>query len=247
MRQVRALLVVALLLLAPAALRADDEQEPPPDPAWSGNLGLSYVATGGNTDTSTLGLDFKMERRPAPWGFDITATFTRSDDEGVLTAERYTAGLRARRAFGERWEVFGGVGAEKDPFAGYDLLSLVEAGATYKALVGPRHTLSFDAGLTWTDENRVEPEPDFRYAGGLAGLAYEWKISDTASLTQTLVYYPNFEETADWRAHSNTGLTTSVSSRLAVNVGYELRYRNQPIGDRESTDRTTKVSLVLNF
>jgi len=247
MRRAGAALCAVLLLVAPGALRAEDEQEPPPEPAWSGNLGLSYVATGGNTDTSTLGLDFKMERRPTPWGFDITATFTRSDDEGVLTAERYTARLRARRALGERWEAFGGVGAEKDPFAGYDLLSLVEAGATFKALVGPRHLLSFDAGLTWTDENRVEPEPDFRYAGGLAGLAYECKISDTASLTQSLVYYPNFDETADWRVNSTTGLTTSVSSRLAVNIGYEIRYRNQPIGDRESTDTTTKVSLVMNF
>jgi len=98
----------------------------------------------------------------------------------------------------------------------------------YKALLGPTHFLSFDAGLTYTDESRLDPEPDAAWFGGVLGLAYEWKISDTTSFTERLLYYPNFEESSDWRLSSDTGIQTAISSLLALKFSYEYRYRNEP-------------------
>lgn len=218
-----------------------------PEPIWTGSLGLAYLATTGNSETSTFGLDFTTERRPTPWGLTIAGRFNRSDNDGVLTAERYSLGGRARRALGERWEFFGGLSAERDEFAGYDLLMLVESGVTYKALMGPTHFLSFDTALTWTDENRIEPEPDVDYMGALLGLDYEWRISDNASLIQVLDFFPNFDESSDWRLNSVTSLQAAVNSWLAVKLGYEIRYRNQPIGDNEDTDTTSTASVVFTF
>ena len=106
---------------------------------------------------------------------------------------------------------------------------------------------SFDAGITWTDENRIEPNPDVSYMGAVLGGNYEWKISDTSSFTQLLTFYPNFDETSDWRLSSVTGLQTAVNSWLAVKLGYEVRYRNQPIGDNEKTDTTSSASVVFTF
>lgn len=223
------------------------EEEEPKEPAWKGNLGLAYLATSGNTETESFGLDFKLERRPDPWGFEVTALFNRAEDEGVKTAERYLAGGRAKRALDERWELFGGLSGEKDEFSGFKLRAIAEAGAVYKALQGPTHLLSFDGGLTWTDEDRIDPEPDADWFGAVVGLSYEWKVSDTASLTQRLVYYPNFDDSDDWRLNSDTGLQASISSALAVKVSYEVRYRNEPIASNDDTDTTSKVSLVVNF
>ncbi len=245
----RAFLCVGLALVFGAAPALADEggaEEAPPEPTWKSNIGLSYVATSGNSDTNTMGLDLKVERRPEPWGLEFIANFNRAEDNGDLTAERYFASARAKRTLSERWEFFAGLNGEKDPFAGFDSRGVVESGVTYHALLGPKHLLSFDGGLTYTDENRIS-DPDVSYLGGVAGLKYEWKISDTASLYERLLFYPNFDDSNDWRLSSDTGLQVSMTSLLAVKLGYELRYRNEPIDDLDTTDTTTKASLVFTF
>ncbi len=246
MRKLPVTLAALALLVLTLPIAAEDAA-PAPESPWKGNLGLSYLATSGNTDTSSFGLDLKLERTPDPWGFEVVALFTRADENGVTTAERYMAGVRGKRALNERWDLFAGLSGEKDEFAGYDLLALFEVGATYKALTGPRHLLSFDLGATYTDESRIAPAADVSYVGAVAGLAYEWKISETASFTERLLFYPNLDTSDDWRASSVTALQAAISSRLAVKVGYEIRYRNQPIGANDDTDTTTKVSLVVNL
>ena len=85
------------------------------------------------------------------------------------------------------------------------------------------------------------------FEGGLLGLAYEWKISETASLTQRLVFYPNFDDSDDWRLNSDTGLMADISSLLALKLSYELRNRNLPIGSNDDTDTTTTASVVFTF
>jgi putative salt-induced outer membrane protein len=240
-------LALATLICVPALVLAEDAAEEAAEPAWTGDLGLAYVATSGNSDSSSLGLGLKMERVPDPWGLSFEAKFDRAESDDELTAERYFAGIKGLRTLNERWSLFAGLSAEKDEFAGYELLALLEFGATYKALMGPKHLLDFDIGVTYTDESRVEPEPDVDYLGALLGLSYEWKISDNASFTERLIYYPNFDESNDWRLSSDTGVQAALSERLALKLSYEVRYRNRPIGDNDDTDTATKVSVVLKL
>ncbi len=237
--------VVLVMALAPIAAAQDEEAAD--ESPWTGALGLAYVATSGNSDTQTFGLDFTLDREADPWGLALRARFTQSEEDSVTTAERYVAGIRGTRALGGRWTLFAGISGEQDEFAGYDLLLIGEVGVAYAVLTGPTHTLSFDAGLTWTDEDRVEPEPDVDYVGGVAGLAYAWALSDTASFTERLLWYPNFDDSSDWRLTSETALQAAISSRLALKLSYEVRYRNEPIGDNDDTDTTTKASLVVSF
>ncbi len=236
-----------------------------PEPAWKGALGLSFVSTGGNSDTQTLGLDFGLDRKPEPWGIEIKAAAIRAEDNSVTTAERYNGSVRGKRALSDRWEVFVGAFGEQDKFSGYDLRYGAAAGGTYKALLGPKHTLSFDGGLTWTKEEFVDlvdaggvehPQPSADYLGGIAGLNYAWQFSDTASLSERLVYLPNFDETSDWRAVSETALQASISSKLALKLGYLVRYDSEPavkeiLGNEEilfdDTDTTTTMSVVWSF
>jgi putative salt-induced outer membrane protein len=238
--------VLALLITVPVPAQEAETEEVEESP-WQGNLGLAYLATSGNSETETFGLDFVLNREPDPWGLELFAHFNRGEQDSVKTAERYYAGGRARRALGERWELFAGISGEKDEFAGFDLRTLLETGVVYKALLGPKHLLSFDAGLTWTDEDRIEPQPDTDYIGGLAGLAYEWKISDGASFTHRLIYYPNFDDSDDWRLSSDTAIQAALNARFALKFGYGLRYRNRPIGVADDTDTTTSASVVVNF
>ncbi len=46
---------------------------------------------------------------------------------------------------------------------------------------------------------------------------------------------------------SMTAIEAAVNSWLALRFGYDLRHRNEPVGDAKSTDATSTASVVLNF
>jgi putative salt-induced outer membrane protein YdiY len=247
--------LVLVVALAVTPVLAQEEAEEAPEPNWTNSLGLSYVGTSGNTDTTSFGLDFKSERRPTPWGLDLVATFTRAEDNGVVTAEQYLVGGRATRSLSERWSVFAGLSWARDTFGGFENRYIAEAGAEYLAIKTAKHTLSFDAGLTWTTEDQIRTDDvtgreyteSENWFGGVAGLKWEWAFSESASLSERVLYYPNFDTSSDWRVGSDTAVTADLTKLLALQFSYLVRYRNQPIDDREKTDTTTKVSVVMNF
>jgi putative salt-induced outer membrane protein YdiY len=241
------ILSVLLLVSVAAVPVLAQEEEEEKKKLWENQLGLSFVKTTGNSDNQNFGLDFNSKREATPWGFEFRAFFNSAEDSGVKTVEQYYLGGRAYRKIAKRWDVFGGLSFAKDEFAGFDLRTLVEAGVTYHALMGPKHHLSFDGGLTYTDEDRIDPNPDESWPGAVVGLAYEYKFSEKSSLTQTINFFPNFDESDDWRVNAETGLTAALTDLLGLKFGYIYRYRNLPIGDAESTDTTTTMSVVLTF
>jgi putative salt-induced outer membrane protein len=247
-------LIFALTAL-PALAQDEAAEEAAPEPLWETALGLSYVGTSGNTDTTSLGLDFRSTRRPTPWGLDLIATFTRAEDGDSVTAEQYLVGGRGTRALNDRWSLFAGLSWARDTFGGFENRYIAEAGAEYLAVKTDKHTLSFDAGLTWTDEDQIRfddlTETEFiesvDWLGGVAGLKWEWAFSKSASLSERVLYYPNFDDTSDWRVASDTAVTADLTKLLALQLSYLVRYRNQPIDDREKTDTTTRISVVMSF
>jgi putative salt-induced outer membrane protein YdiY len=235
------------IFAATPVLAQEEESEEEKKKLWENQLGLSFVKTTGNSENQNFGLDFNSKREATPWGFEFRAFFNDGEDAGVKTVEQYYLGGRAFRKISERWDVFGGLNFAKDEFAGFELRTVVEVGVTYHALAGPKHHLSFDGGLTYTDEDRIDPNPDESWPGAVLGLAYEYKFSEKSSLTQTVVFYPNFDESDDWRLNAETGVTAALTDLLGLKFGYLYRYRNLPIGDADSTDTTTTMSVVLTF
>jgi putative salt-induced outer membrane protein YdiY len=90
-------------------------------------------------------------------------------------------------------------------------------------------------------------DTDNDYLGAILGLAYAWQISDTATLGERLVWNPNFDDSSDWTAVSETSLTASIRTNLAVKLGYLYRLDNRPLEGFDDTDTTTTASLVVSF
>ncbi|MGE0639786.1 MAG: YdiY family protein [Thermoanaerobaculia bacterium] len=238
--------LLSLLFCVPAAVAEETCPCPPPEPPpplWTGSAGLSYLQTSGNTDTESLGLTLNWKRQPTPWGIEISALANRADSDGERTAERYFAGVRGKRALGDRFELFAGLSWEQNEFAGFDARTILEAGGVWKALLGPTHELAFDLGLTWTSEDPVDGESD-DFLGAVAGALYVWKINDRASFRERLAFYPNFDVSDDWRLTSETSLDASIAAAWALRVSYRYERDNLPPPGFEKTDGSTAVSLV---
>jgi putative salt-induced outer membrane protein len=247
MKRSVAMLVLMLSVAATPLLAQETPAEEEEKPIWEGSLGLSWVATTGNSDTSSVGLDFNAERKPVPWGFVFVARGNKAKDSGTTTAENYLIGARAMRKLSEKWEAFGGLQWSRDPFTGFDSQTVASLGATYIAIESERNKLAFDGGLAYTWEDEVPPGDTVDYLGGLFGLTWEWKLGEKSKLVERLVYYPNFDESADWRVTSFTAIEAAVNSWMSLRFGYDIRHRNQPIGDADSTDTTSTASVVFKF
>ena len=143
MNRIQSLLWIGLLLVAPA-IPVSAQTAPPkePPPLWDVQLGASFVGTGGNSDTTTLGSDFSAHRRWPLWKIEGTATAVRTTDSGRRTAERYIGAFRADRKLTPRIDLSAGERAERDRLAGIVFRSISDAGLKY-ALVRqpayPRH------------------------------------------------------------------------------------------------------------
>jgi putative salt-induced outer membrane protein len=240
--------LAAGFLLAASVMAQEPELCPcpppaPPPPLWTGSVGLAYLATSGNSETQSFGLDATLSRQPTPWGVEIRALANRVEDDGETTAERWLAGVRGKRELSERFQLFAGAAYESDEFAGFESRMLVEAGGIWRALTGPAHELDFDAGFTWTDEEPVFL-PGYDYFGALAGATYVWNISETTSFRERLVLYPNFDQSDDWRLRSETSLDASLAASWALRVGYLFTRDNAPGPGFEKDDSTFSVSLV---
>ena len=241
-------IVLVMLCLGAAPLFAEEAaEEEEKEPAWVGSLGLSWVSTSGNSDTSSIGLDFNLEKKADPWGMVFVARGNKADESGTTTAENYLIGARAVRKLSAKWEAFAGLQWSKDPFTGFDSQTVASLGATYIAIDGERNKLAFDGGLAYTWEDQVEPDAQVDYLGGLFGLTWEWKLGEKSKLVERLVYYPNFDDSGDWRLTSFTAIEADVNSWMALRFGYDVRHRNQPIGDADKTDTTSTASVVFNF
>jgi len=147
--------VAAVVVCLLAARSAAGQPPPEPPPAWDVAVGAAFVGTSGNTDTSTVGADFAMNRRWPVWKIEAAALTISTTDGGEQTAERYLAALRANRqltsiiglTFGER--------LERDQFAGIDFRSILDGGLTYALVRQPRWTFDAVTSVAWSHENPV--------------------------------------------------------------------------------------------
>jgi len=96
MRKLRLPLAALVGLLPATSGRA--QGPPPAQEPWKLELGLSYVATGGNSETSSAGADLDYDQRWAQWAIAAEGGMVRATEEGSRTAERYTGRVRAWQA-----------------------------------------------------------------------------------------------------------------------------------------------------
>ena len=216
------------------------------EPSNTLSLGLSYLATTGNSSSQTGGLDLQFKHTFDPWGLEATVNWLRAEDHGVVTAKKLYGGVRGTRKLGGDLGLFLSASALQDTFAGLDPRLLVAGGVTYALLKGPEHELAFDAGLTWTRDTLVG-DGSTSYAGGIAAARYGWNITKTSKFTEHFAFYPSFQQGSDWRIESTTGLQAAVSSTVALKLSYAFRYANRPVAGFGKTDTQTTASLVVNL
>ncbi len=240
--------VVALafvLAIGPQGVGAQEET----GLTWENATELSFVQTGGNTSSSTLGLKSTLSGSRAQNSFKVevggirgeTTTSTRSatgtvDDfvlsevrASQLTAENYFARSRYDRAFNGTF-AFSGVGWERNTFAGVQDRFALVAGLGKTWLQSETARLKTDIGGTYTIQKDVhaDPESDDAFGGIRVSIDARKQLSATTDYTSALIIHENIEETDDLRGNWTHSLSVSISDELILKTSLQLLFDNRP-------------------
>lgn len=264
-----ALVAVCLVAALPGAMAQESEDERP----WKDIAEFSFVNTSGNAENTNFALANKFIYNWAKSSFTFDAgalraeTTTRvlTNPSGTVvvneisdtTAESYYAVGRYRREINDALYWYGGLGWDRNEFAGIDSRYVYSGGIGYKFFDNDGHSLAGEFGADYTDETQVSGS-EFTFAGARAFLGYARPLSETANLTSDLELLQNLDETDDLRGRWVTALTAALSSQLALKVSYSMFYDNQPavivvpgpapgLFVFDDTDSILSASLVVNF
>jgi len=235
---------VSLAFAAAAELSAQDAGF-----IWENATELSFVSTGGNASSSTLGLKSSLMGTSGPNAFKIevggirgetdittrTATGTAGSftvnetSTSQLTAESYFARGRYDRAFDGAF-VFAGFGWDRNTFAGIQnrYAGVLGLGRTWTDSEAGR--LKTDIGATYTIQKDVDPAPGADDAFGGVRLTVEAtrRVSSNVDYASMLLVDENVEETEDFRADWTNSVSVALSEALAFKTSLQLLFDNQP-------------------
>jgi len=241
-------LALLVLLLVPTAVAAQDKPAEPKKLGWKDTAELGYVATSGNSDSSTLGLKntltydweearFEMKlgaiRVESGQGFVAlpTATgFRREDSDPELSAESYYLNGRYDHNITERFFWFAGAGWDRNTFAGIE--------NRYAAFGGVGNIWSDSETIKWrtdyaataTKQEDVVEQPDFddTFLGLRLSSTFLYKWSESGSYGNDTIVDENVDDTDDWRVNMTNWVAVNMSTHLALKVSLQWLYDHQP-------------------
>ena len=211
---------------------------------WAGEAGLGYVATTGNTVTSTFNAKADMTHDYNKWRNNLTGNTLYTQDDNVRTAEKYFISGQSNYNYSGHMFLFARGSYEDDRFSGYEYQATATMGLGHRFLDDiSSMTLDLEAGggiKGYQEEGKgSETEGIVRLAG-----KYVWNFREKSRFSQELSsdIGQNFTVTK-----SVTSLTVQLMGNFAINLGYTVKYSSEVPSDKVKTDTETTINLVYVF
>jgi len=214
-----------------------------PGGKWLGEAELGVIYTHGNTKTETYNgkLGFSHEKGSLKHAINLEAL--RAESDGTKSAEKYFAKGKSDYKFTAKDYAFGSAEYENDKFSGYERRTTEVLGYGRNLISNDTTKLDIEAGpgarQSKLDNGDSENEWMIRALGKL-----EWKISKTATFTETVT--ADFAEEAKIYK-SVSALSAQVIGALAMKVSYTIKHVSDvPVGI-DKTDGEAALTLVYKF
>jgi len=230
---------------SPAAVAADTT-------GWHGNADLGFTLTAGNSKTTNLSIGGQVAWLKRRQAWTLGGQYLRATTDGDETANRGSGQLQYDYFPTPRFFVFGRGRIGFDKPAGLSRRLAPAAGAGYKIVATERVTLSAEAGGSWIQDRFVNDSTDAAIHAAV-GQNFDWAVSETTDLTQSLSWNPRAEDFGSYLVHGEVGLTTRIVGGLGLSVSFQDDYNSDPFVDpgtgvaRKKNDLTLVTGLSYKF
>ncbi len=229
-----------LLSLAAVLMAADNTGE------FKTHTELSYIKTGGNTDTQSLGLDFHGEKSWQPHKLSLDFEAFYAENDGDVNKNVWKTELNYYYIFSDDIEFNYLVGYKQDQFSGYDYQFYTGPGMLYRVMQRDPHKLSVYGNILYSID-KIENGDTDSYASWLAGFDYEYKFNENVKFKEEANIRSQFSDFENYFVYSKTSVYSKMTENLSLGVSYKIDYKNQPPAGKKNTDTTLMVSLVVDW
>jgi putative salt-induced outer membrane protein len=238
----KGIFVVAALLISGVVFAqgaAPAEEESP----WSGALSLGYLATSGNTETTSYNTKFGIGYEADKWTHGFNASANGADETDTTTAEAYQAGWKSEYSFTEHDFLFGTVDWRKDRFSGVDQQISEAVGYGRRILDTPSHVLSVGLGVGHRQADLADGTSESGVIGR-GSIDYNWIFSETAGFDQNIIIESGSDNTY---IESVSAVRARLLGNFSLVLAYTIKQNSDvPVGS-EKTDRLTAISVEYAF
>ncbi len=220
---------------------------------WSGEGQIGFFQSSGNTDSMGLTAQIALNREGINWEHKFRAAADFRRNNGATDREQFMAVYEPRYQINDRLFAYALGQYERDRFQGFSGRYSFSGGLGYRVIDNDALRLSVKAGPAWRKAQFVNGTSESNIAA-LAGLDFDWRISDRIKLTQDTNAVADAGGSAVAIVDSNnvtlnfvTGLEGKISDSLTARLSYTVEYDSNPPAGAVSTDTLTRFTLVYGF
>ena len=239
------------------ALRSDSEEavyqnslHPGIFQEWKSGLNLGFALTRGNSETKNLSIGFVATRQTLhdKLGAYSNIVYATNDAPGAVpstTANTAGGGFRYDHDISKRLFAFVAADFFSDALQGLNIRAAEGGGLGFHAIKNDSTTLDFLGGLNYTHESYTVFTRNF--AALTIGEDLTHKIGKSTVLTQDLNFFPDLNNTGEYRATFDFGTVTKLTHRLGwQNTFSDIYVTNPPAGKRQN-DLVLTTGLNISF
>lgn len=221
-------------------------QEPAPEyRPLTGSFGAGAAFTSGNSDTMTWNLALTLVYDPKTKNVvKADAFYLRGEADDVVNVDRTAAHVRDEYTLTPAIYAFGDLQYLRDPFKSIDRLVAPTAGIGWKAVKTDFLEVTTDVGAGYVWERNAGVD---RNSGvWRLGEAVIWKISPTATFSQSAFGLFKMNDSADSLFHFEAALATAVLEHVELKVAVIDEYKRKPVA-AEKNDVAGVITLLWKF
>lgn len=266
-------LIAGLLLAAFASFAVQaqdaDTRAASNNGGWSGSGEFGFASATGNSRSENVNAKLGLSQENEQWknNFFVDALRSKSQQTVVdtngntlkqfnTTANRYDGGASVGLKLDPRSYIVGAARYEHDDFGSNLWQGIVSLGYGYIALKDERNELSFEIGPGYkryrpADVNVLvdgvlvpmqQPTESEMVARGL--INYKYKLSENTAFEDTFLMEAGSKNTY---LQNDAGLAVSMTTKLALKVGFQVRHNSDVLPATKKTDTLTTTNLVYSF
>ncbi len=236
---------------------------------WSGSGEFGYAAARGNSHTENINAKLGLKQENDFWknSFFLNGLRSKGDvtvkdangntvDQYSTTANRYDAGASVGYKLDPRSYIVSAARYEHDNFGANLWQATVSVGYGYIALKTQRTELSFEIGPGYKRYRRADrslflngasttQQQDPEGEAIVRGLInYKYRLTANTSFENTFLTEAG---SRNKYYQDDAGLSVDMTKKVALKVGFQVRYNSDTLPGIKNTDTLTTTNLVYNF
>lgn len=225
----RIALPIGVLLSCATVMSAAAQDAPKKKLEFSGTAG--FAQTSGNANATSTNFGNKVKYSVKGWILNEDLSFFYGEADDKVNANFWNGGLRAERTLTPRVGVFVATRFDRNVLQGIASRFEEGFGLDAKLLMAKHDKLSMQLGGSLFQQRLTAgstASAKRNFPAARVGLDYKHLFSELAYLQQTGEYLPNLSESGVYLVNTETSLVAPLSKRLAVKLGYVIRYNSAP-------------------